>query len=387
MKKITLAIAFFALAMAAGAQDIVTIRGTVVDAKNGQPLPYCNCFLKHSNSGTSTGAEGVFSLKLKNTLLPDTLVIQFLGYESAEFPLAKKNKDLEKIQLKPHDTELKEITVKGKIINWNKVLKAVFDSCIYKAYPSPSVATTYYKEIANYRFEEKVEVALDVFFPEKQKKRRNRNGLLFSNCGKPDESFYITGLRKTDGGKIDPHPEKTHNYYGIFDCNGLSLLLNSNIYFNKNIMFEKDMEKARYTLKRIDTIDGNKVLTLYGNIRKHNKSTEMKICFDPQNHIIYYYEVSFISYTKNGKSTETIKYNYRVTDGYVIPLTFSYISTVKDDLKGATYYEVREALFSDIRPVTDSTEFAGEKASGKNSFEFQGLTYDKEFWDNYTVIE
>lgn len=385
MKKIASAIVFFVLAMSVGAQNIVTISGTVIDAKNGQPLPYCNCFLKHSNSGTSTGAEGVFSLKLKNTLLPDTLVIQFIGYESAEFPLAKKNKDLGKIQLKPRDTELKEITVKGRITDWNKVLKAVFDSCIYKAYPSPSVATTYYKETTNYSFEEKVEVALDVVFPEKQKKRRNRNGLLFSNCGKPDESFFVKGLRKTNRGKIDPHPEKTHNYYGIFDCNGLSLLLNSNIYFNKNIMFEKEMEKARYTLKRIDTIDGNKVITLYGNIRKHNKSTEMKICFDPQNHIIYYYEVSFISYSKKGESSETIKYNYRVANGYAIPLNFSHVFT--EDGKTTKFVLSEEVLFSDIRPVTDSTEFAGEKASGKNSFEFQGLIYDKEFWDNYTVIE
>ena len=388
MIKITLAISFFALVVAAGAQNIVTISGTVFDAKNGQPLPYCNCFLKHSNSGTSTGTEGVFSLKLKNTLLPDTLVIQFLGYESAEFPLAKKNKDLGKIQLKPHDTELKEITVKGKIINWNKVLKAVFDSCIYKAYPSPSVATTYYKEILNYLFEEKMEVALDVLFPIKQKKRRNRDRLLFSNRGKPDESFFVTGLRRSVNGKIDNHPEKMRNIYGIFDRNGLSFLLNNNIYFNKNIMFEKEMEKASYTLERIDTIEGNRVFTLRGTIRKHNKSTEMKICFDPEHHIIYFYEVSFISHTNNGESTETIKYNYRVSDGYAMPLCFSYISTGEDATKGETYFEVREALFSNIRPASDSVKsLSGKDASGKNSFEFQGLTYDKKFWDNYTVIE
>ena len=387
MKKIFFTIAFVAMAITVGAQNIVTVSGTVVDAESGAPLTYCNCFLKHSNTGTSTGAEGVFSLKLKNNLLPDTLVVQFIGYERAEFPLAKKDKDLGKIRLTPRNTELKEITVSAKSIDWNKVLKAVFDSCIYKAYPSPSVATTYYKETTEYYQEEveKVEVALDVFFPEKQKKRRNRNGLLFSNCGKPDESFYITGLRKTDGGKIDPHPEKTHNYYGIFDCNGLSLLLNSNIYLNKNVMFEKEMEKASYTLKRIDTIDGNKVLTLSGKIRKHNKSTEMEISFDPEHHIIYYYKVSFTSYTKKGESTETIKYNYRVEDGYAMPLRFSHIMTEVEESKKFVLSE--EALFSDIRPVTDSTEFAGEKASGKKSFEFQGLTYDKVFWDNYTVIE
>ena len=150
-------------------------------------------------------------------------------------------------------------------------------------------------------------------------------------------------------------------------------------------MFEKEMEKASYTLKRIDTIDGNKVLTLSGIIRKHNKSTEMEISFDPEHNIIYYYKVSFTSYTKKGESTETIKYNYRVEDGYAMPLRFSHIMTEVEE--STKFVLSEEALFSNIRPVTDSTEFAGEKASGKKSFEFQNITYDKEFWDNYTVIE
>ena len=379
---------FCASAYIAGAQTIVSISGKIVDSDSGQPLPYCNCYLKNSNVGTSTGGEGRFAIKARKEVLPDTLQIQFVGYESKKIALPAKNTDFGTVALKPHVTELKSVTVSAKPINWNKVLKTVFDSCIYKAYPSPSVATTYYKEILNYLFEEKMEVALDVLFPIKQKKRRNRDRLLFSNRGKPDESFFVTGLRRSVNGKIDNHPEKMRNIYGIFDRNGLSFLLNNNIYFNKNIMFEKEMEKASYTLERIDTIEGNRVFTLRGTIRKHNKSTEMKICFDPEHHIIYFYEVSFISHTKNGESTETIKYNYRVSDGYAMPLCFSYISTGEDATKGETYFEVREALFSNIRPASDSVKsLSGKDASGKNSFEFQGITYDKEFWDNYTVIE
>ena len=388
MNKIIFYLWFCASAYIAGAQTIVSISGKIVDSDSGQPLPYCNCYLKNSNVGTSTGGEGRFAIKTRKDVLPDTLQIQFVGYESKKIALSAKNTDLGTVALKPYVTELKSITVSAKPTNWNKVLKTVFDSCIYKAYPSPSVATTYYKAIANYRFEEKVEVALDVLFPEKQKKRSNRNGLFFSNCGKPDESFYVTGLRKTMRGKLDTHPEKSPNIYGIFDCNGLSLLLNSNIYFNKNIMFEKEMEKASYTLERIDTIEGNKVLTLSGIIHKQDKTTKLKICFDPRRHTIYNYEVVLISYSKKGQSTRTIKYNYRVTDGYAMPLCFSYISTGEDATKGETYFEVYEALFSNIRPASDSVKSVfGKEASGKNSFEFQGITYDKEFWDNYTVIE
>ena len=387
MKKITLAIAFFALVVAAGAQNIVTISGTVFDAKNGQPLPYCNCFLKHSNSGTSTGTEGVFSLKLKNTLLPDTLVIQFLGYESAEFPLAKKNKDLGKIQLKPHDTELKEITVKGKPFDWKKTLQSVLDNCFYKAYSSPYLATTYYKEASGYNNEEIVEVALDVLFPAKAKRRFNRNWIIFGNCGQSDESFFVKGLRKTDKGKINPHPEKSHNYMGWFDCNGLTYLLNGNVYLYRNSFFEKAIDKADFTLTKVDTIDGNKVYTLAGVIREHNSLTELTISFDAEHKTIYSYDLSQTNNTKTEQNSYKVKYNYRIIDGYAVPLYFSHI-TKNDDLEeGKTFSISNEALFSDIRPVTDSTDFAGEKASGKNSFEFQGLTYDKVFWDNYTVIE
>lgn len=394
MKKITFAIVFSVLAMAVGAQNIFTISGTVLDSKTGHPLPYCNCYLKHSYTGASTSTQGHFPIKLKSQLLPDTIVIQSIGYESAEFPLVRKNSELGTIILEPRDTELKDVTVKAKATTWNKTLKTVFDSCFYKAYPTPNVATTYYKQICNYKVgkknynnEEIVEVALDVLFPQKHNRRRNRDWIIFSNCSSSDEHFFVTGLRKTKNGKIDLHPENSYNIYGIFDCNDFSRMLNENIYFYKNGTFEKAVAKADLTLAKIDTIDGNTVYTLNGIIRKHNSITELTISFDSKHNTIYSYELVESTDTKNGQEVYKIKFNYRIIDGYAVPLYFYYIITEEDIVNDTTFTISDEALFSDTRPATDSINLSGKEASGKNSFDFQGIKYDEDFWNNYTIIE
>ncbi len=392
MKKITFEIVFLVFAVAVAAQNVFTISGTVVDSKTGKPLPYCNCYLKHSYTGATTSTQGHFSIKTKGHLLPDTIVIQFIGYQNAEFPLERKNLELGTIMLEPRETELKDITITAKATTWNKTLKAVFDSCFYKAYPTPNVATTYYKQTTNYTVGKKpsneiVEVALDVLFPQKQNRRRNRDWIIFSNCGYSDELFFVTGLRKTKQGKIDPHPENSYNIYGMFDCNGLAQMLNNNIYFYKNGTFEKTVAKADFTLVKIDTIDGNTVYTLNGIIRKHNSITELTICFDSQHNTIYSYELVESTDTKNGQEVYTIKFNYRIIDGYAVPLYFYYIITEEDIVNDTTFTISDEALFSDTRPATDSINLSGKEASGKNSFDFQGIKYDEDFWNNYTIIE
>ena len=381
MKKIILLGICCAFAFIAVGQSTISIKGTVVDASNGEPLSYCNCFLKSSNVGTATGMDGRFDIKTRPSNLPDSLTIQYIGYESRTLAVGKNGKNFGKIALTPRNTELKDVVVKSKPRNWNKTLKGVFDSCIYKTNKAPFVSTVYYKGAYGYNDEEITEVAVNVLFPKRSERRFNRNWLLFGNCGTADESYFVTGLRKTEQGKLVFHPEEIPNYYGIFDCNGLTRTLNDNVYYYENSTFERLASKALFRLVKIDTIDGNTVFTIEGRISKKDETTELTISFDETNKTIYSYNLK--QYDSNGDGYSLL-YNFRITNGVAIPLFFQSIITKAE--KGRTFTMTDKALFSNTRPFKEGEDL-GKETKSKNSFEFQGITYDKEFWDNYTIVE
>ena len=390
MKRKSLFFVFFIVLGCSVIAQSISIKGTVVDAVDGEPLSYCNCFLKNSNVGTATGLDGRFDIKTRPENLPDSLTIQYIGYESRTLAVSKKGTNFGKIALTPRNTELKDVVVKSKPRNWNKTLKGVFDSCIYKTYPTPCVSTVYYKESAGFEGKkiDKTEVAVNVLFPKKNSRSMKRDWMLFGNCGTADESYFVTGLRKYEQGKLVLHPEETPNYYGIFDCNSLTQLLNNNVYFYRNVYFEKMAAKAMFRLVKIDTIDGNTVYTIEGQFNEKDKSTtELSISFDETHKTIYNYYLKNTTATKNGgQVTYSETYNYRVTNGLAIPLYFRFQTTEQDSKNAKVFTICNEALFSDTR-LPNEKESLGKESNTKNSFEFQGITYDKEFWDNYTIVE
>src|SRR5699024_5362960 len=62
-----------------------TISGTVTDANTDETLPGVNVIIKGTTTGTSTDAQGSYSLNVPS--LQDTLVFSFVGYERQEIPI------------------------------------------------------------------------------------------------------------------------------------------------------------------------------------------------------------------------------------------------------------------------------------------------------------
>ncbi|MFD2938296.1 SusC/RagA family TonB-linked outer membrane protein [Spirosoma flavum] len=84
-----------------------TITGTVTDEKNG-PLPGATVQLKGSNSGTTTDANGKFSLSV-----PDgkaVIVISFIGFDPKEIEIGSQTSLT--VQLTPGASQLDEVVVK-----------------------------------------------------------------------------------------------------------------------------------------------------------------------------------------------------------------------------------------------------------------------------------
>jgi len=70
-------------------EDLVlreTVRGRVVDAQTGEPLPGVNILIAGTSSGTSTDSEGFFELTVDD--LQASLIVSFIGYESQTVDIA-----------------------------------------------------------------------------------------------------------------------------------------------------------------------------------------------------------------------------------------------------------------------------------------------------------
>lgn len=94
MKKTYIAIsliAFVAGTLFCRGQNI-TVRGTVRDSL--QTVPYASVYLKNNPSGgTLTSADGTFSMTVERALLPDSLVVSFVGYHSFIMPVSSVAQD------------------------------------------------------------------------------------------------------------------------------------------------------------------------------------------------------------------------------------------------------------------------------------------------------
>jgi TonB-linked SusC/RagA family outer membrane protein len=107
MKKTLLFMLFVLSALVAGAQERV-VTGKVTAADDGQPVPGANILVKGTSTGTSTNADGQFSIAVGNG---STLVISYIGYATQE--VAVGDQTVLNISLQTDITSLNEIVVIG----------------------------------------------------------------------------------------------------------------------------------------------------------------------------------------------------------------------------------------------------------------------------------
>ncbi len=91
LKKLLSAFLVFALVFvvqSASAQD-KTVTGKVTDSKDGSPVVGASVQPKGSRTGTTTKADGTFSINVGSNVT--TLVITSIGYESQEISIAGKS--------------------------------------------------------------------------------------------------------------------------------------------------------------------------------------------------------------------------------------------------------------------------------------------------------
>lgn len=116
-KKIFIFIGLMFLGFGMFAQNIdlyiVNIRGKVTGAEDGEPIPYAHVINPREHGGTTTNADGIFSLRM---FTEDTLIIRAVGFVDQKFFIQEfPPKDLYEIVLKPIRYLINEVTVSEKL--------------------------------------------------------------------------------------------------------------------------------------------------------------------------------------------------------------------------------------------------------------------------------
>ncbi|MEL7833472.1 DUF5686 and carboxypeptidase-like regulatory domain-containing protein [Fodinibius sp. Rm-B-1B1-1] len=88
-----------------------TINGTITDIKTGETLPSANILIENTYRGTITNSNGEFSLTIPDSLLPATLIVRYIGYETKELSITRNSSFNQHIPLTPSVTEMQEIVV------------------------------------------------------------------------------------------------------------------------------------------------------------------------------------------------------------------------------------------------------------------------------------
>lgn len=110
-------------------QDRTTISGIVKDKESGETLPFANVFVKDTNIGTTTNADGFFTL-FDIPSETSTIQVQYLGYKVETLVLTPEMvKDKITILLMPDNNQLDEVVVSNdsgqQIVKMNKSVSQI----------------------------------------------------------------------------------------------------------------------------------------------------------------------------------------------------------------------------------------------------------------------
>lgn len=93
-------------------QEYKEIKGEIIDESSKNVLIFADILIKDTNISTITNSDGMFVLKVPDSLVNKSLVISHLGYQKKEIKISTFENN-SKIELTPSITELKEIEVKS----------------------------------------------------------------------------------------------------------------------------------------------------------------------------------------------------------------------------------------------------------------------------------
>ena len=88
-----------------------TIQGTIYDAATGETLPSANISIEGTYRGTISNRSGAYTLSIPDSLLPATVTVRYIGFESEQRVIDASSSNRQDFRLQPSVTEMEAITV------------------------------------------------------------------------------------------------------------------------------------------------------------------------------------------------------------------------------------------------------------------------------------
>jgi hypothetical protein len=127
-------------------QEILTIRGKVVDAETGEPLVFATVAVKETNVATVTNIDGEFVIKIGETQVSRNLEISYLGFKNKVIPLTELRGDDRRnnIALDPAPIPIKEIIVRP--LDPDAIVRNAISRIGKNYVDEPNLMTAFYRE-------------------------------------------------------------------------------------------------------------------------------------------------------------------------------------------------------------------------------------------------
>ena len=130
-------------------QGYITVNGVVRDKQTRKRLEYVNISIPGTSIGTITNSDGIFEIKVADSIRANKLEISSLGYFNEYIPL--KGEDIENavIFLTPSINTLPEVVIMG--MNPLDLIKAAVSKIAVNNSQNPNMLTGFYRETVKKR--------------------------------------------------------------------------------------------------------------------------------------------------------------------------------------------------------------------------------------------
>ncbi|MDT0690624.1 carboxypeptidase-like regulatory domain-containing protein [Salegentibacter sp. F188] len=396
----TLLLLIFALSPALGAafqepqtnsEQFSVYKGIVVNSESNDPIASASIAVNRSNISTISNTDGEFSLRVPDNLLPVTVTVSMLGYNSKSVPLSYFQ-DNNRIELINSVEELSEVNIFNandprRLVN--KMLQKKDDNY----FSDETLMTSFYRETIKRR-RTNVSLSEAVVKIHKNPHTSNKKDLvsIYKSRKSTDYDKLDTLALKLRGGPFNAlyldlikyteyvlQPGMTDNYEFSFDE---PTKIDEHYIYVVNFE-EKDKSKPWYFGQLF--IDANSLTLVRAeyklNVDDRRTATQMFVKKKPSGSKVYPVDLSYqVDYVKNDDGKWHYSYGNAVME---------YVVNWKRKIFNSRYTVNSEMVVTDWEKYTDN----GDQKNTNYIDPYVVMSdddagfYDAEFWGNNNIIE
>lgn len=389
MHKYNVFLFLWIISVGASAQSemIRIVEGEVVDAQTKEPIAFATIGIEGSSLGTSSNAEGFFSLKVPGNLNTEKLRIKIssIGYENVVLinPLGFQN-----VNMKHAAIMLREAIIFGSDLTPAGIVKKAF-SRIKKNYNTKSfVYKNFYRHYCkeDTTYGRLIEAATEVY-------KRKGYKLQQPQPGYKDE-VRVTQLRRSlDKTKVS----NTHLPIAVYSILGADFVgFQAKIVSVLNFLIAQDaslvkayFKQTHFSLESITEFDGQQVYEIHYRITPRDSSSTYNRTRYTGKLFINTKDYAFVkveTLSESARDTANITVLYKKYEGkYYLYHAIKEVTQVftSDKENFFQHWSHIESVTTDIQ-IENFKKFKGRNPTQQDLF---NISYDSTFWDDYNILK